>query len=378
MKGMEDVKMTERTIVAGTRGSKLALAQTKWVCGEVGCEIRTDIIKTRGDIIQDVPLARLEGKAFFTKEIDDALLDGSIDLAVHSFKDVPTELPENMVVAAIPPREDPRDALLVGPTITERSDDTAVHSDFSDGIMDEDSSGGGVEGQFDAGMNACAMGAPICIGDLPGGIRVGTSSLRRAAILRHLNPGVHVTDLRGNLDTRIRKLMDGEYDAIVVAMAGLHRLGYVDEAGNPLEGTPPVHPLDPLEFPPATGQGALAITARADDSEALELLSRLEDPFTRKATESERRFLATLQGGCQVPAGVYTRITPGPDGGLDTGRIEMAGFVATLDGKTFIREQVECEICDALSVAEGLARTILERGGAEILERIRAEAPPGR
>ncbi len=240
-----------RKLIAGSRGSKLALAQTNHVIELLNRDVEVKVIRTRGDNIQDVALAKIEGKAFFTKEIDDALLAKEADFAVHSFKDVPTDLPEGLVIAAVPERESPRDA-LVGP--------------YAD------------------------------IESLPHNAKVGTSSLRRRSEVLRIRQDVVVEDLRGNLDTRMRKLSEGKYDAIVVAEAGLNRLGYED-----------YHPLDPEEFIPAAGQGALAITARGDDEDVLEGLSGLEDPLTRLYCDCERTFLATLESGCQVPAGVYTQ-----------------------------------------------------------------------
>jgi len=300
-----------RGLVAGSRGSKLAMAQTEFIIGQLGREVGIKRIRTRGDNIQDVALAKLEGKAFFTKEIDDALLGEEVDFAVHSFKDVPTDIPDGLVVAAVPKRESPRDALV---------------------------------------------GSYPRLEDLPTRAIIGTSSLRRRAEILRTRHDVVVEELRGNLDTRMRKLSEGLYDSIVVAEAGLKRLGYGD-----------YHPLDPEKFIPAAGQGALAITAREKDTEVLDLLSKLEHPDSRLSSVCERLFLSTLEGGCQVPAGVYTTISPN-----DT-TFHITGFISSLDGRRFIWSRDSGSKATAMEITENLARDLLGSGGAEILKGIRKE-----
>ncbi|MCJ2563080.1 MAG: hydroxymethylbilane synthase [Candidatus Thermoplasmatota archaeon] len=300
-----------RRLVAGSRGSRLALTQTETIANRLECEVETKSISTRGDKIHDVALAKVEGKGFFTKEIDNALLEGEVDFAVHSFKDVPTDVPDGLVIASVPERESPRDA-LIGP--------------YRD------------------------------LDGLPLNARVGTSSLRRRAEVLHTRPDVIVEDLRGNLDSRLRKLNEGMFDAAVVAEAGLRRLGHEDFS-----------PLDPESFIPAACQGALAITARRDDPEVLDILSSLEHPATRLSCEGERAFLSSLESGCQVPAGVYTTID------AEATRMSITVFISSLDGKVFLRARDEGSLEDSKEVSRNLARKLLDMGGEEILANIRKE-----
>jgi hydroxymethylbilane synthase len=296
-------------LIAGSRGSKLAMTQTSQIADAIPAEVEIHRIVTRGDKITDVALAQVEGKAFFTKEIDEALLRGEVDFAVHSYKDVPTDLPEGLVVAAIPPRESAKDALV---------------SDFPS--LDE----------------------------LPTGARVGTSSLRRKAQVLRARNDVLVVDLRGNVDTRVRKLVDGEYDAIVIAEAGLRRLGYTD-----------YHPIDPAAFIPAAGQGALAVMTREDDERVLDMLLPLEDAATRLAVESEREFLSALEGGCQIPAGAHAVVD------MEKETVSMTGFIATVDGKMSLVDASSGPSSMANEMARTLASRLLTSGGRTILDGIR-------
>lgn len=300
-----------RKLILGSRGSKLAMAQSNWVASQFSSDIEIKKISTRGDKIHDVALAKLEGKGFFTKEIDDALLSSEIDLAVHSFKDVPTDLPEGLMIAAVPARESPKDALV---------------------------------------------GAYPSLEELPLNAKVGTASIRRRVEVLKARPDAQVQDLRGNLDTRMRKIKEGEYDAIIVAEAGLKRLGYSD-----------YNPLDPQTFIPAAGQGALAITARSDDEEVLNLLTKMEDPQTRSSVECERLFLSTLESGCQVPAGVYTTIEKDKD------MFTILGFISSLDGKQFISNENTGPLEDAKDITLKVTNDLLNLGGKEILQKIREE-----
>ncbi len=297
-----------KKLVMGSRGSKLAMAQAMGIANQLSCEVDIKQITTRGDKIHDVALAKVEGKGFFTKEIDDALLNGEIDFAVHSFKDVPTELPEGLTIAVVPRRESPLDALV---------------SNF--GGLDE----------------------------LPKGARVGTASLRRRAELMRLRPDLVVEDLRGNIDTRFRKAKDGELDAVVVAEAGLIRMGYEDYTA-----------LNPKEFIPAACQGALAITTREGDEETCSALASLADEDTRIACDCERAFLTTLEGGCQIPAGAFTEM----DG---RGNITLTGFISSVDGKRFLTSTDKGALDKAGDLAEELATNLLNSGGREILDEIR-------
>ncbi len=301
-------------MIAGSRGSKLALTQTQWVADQLDCKVEIRTIVTRGDKIHDVNLARLEGKGFFTREIDEAQIAGEIDFAVHSMKDIPTDLPDGIMIAAIPKRESPLDALV---------------------------------SQY-PGLDA-----------LPPGSVVGTSSQRRACQVRYLRPDLIVKDLRGNLDTRVRKQKEGQYDAVIVAEAGLKRLGYSDYL-----------PLDPRRFIPAAAQGGLAITARVGDHDTIDVLAKLDDPVTRACCEAERCFLTTLEGGCQIPAGIYIDLDNEP-----AAEYTITGFISSLDGKHRLEERVtgnlDAEFSALRPEAERLANSLLDRGGLKIINEIR-------
>lgn len=299
----------------GTRASKLAVQQSQWFQArlqEVAPEVRVTLrtIQTSGDKILDVPLAKLGGKGLFVKEIEEALLAGDIDLAVHSMKDVPVELPAGLEILCVPPREDARDALI--------------------------SRGGR---PFKA---------------LPHGARVGTSSLRRQAQLLNARPDLAVTMLRGNLDTRLRKLKEGQFDAIVLAAAGLHRLAWAFEI---------TEYLDPAVSLPAIGQGALGIEGRRDDDFLRGLVGRLNDPATQTTVTAERAFLRRLEGGCQVPIAAHATLS-------SDGRVTLEGLIASVDGKTLIRDRTDGPIADAASIGAQLAERLLARGGDKVLREI--------
>lgn len=302
------------TIVLGTRGSKLAVQQSEWVQArlrELAPEVTVTLrrIQTSGDKILDVPLANIGGKGLFVKEIEEALLAGEIDLAVHSMKDVPTQLPSGLAILCVPPREDPRDALI--------------------------------------SRTGCVFK------DLPQGAKVGTSSLRRQAQFLHARPDLKIEMLRGNLDTRLRKLREGHYDAIVLAVAGLRRLGWTHEI---------TEYLDPHISLPAIGQGALGIEGRQDDVLIRSLLSRLDHPVTKVAVLAERALLDRLEGGCQVPIAAYATVN-------GTG-LRLEGLVASVDGKEMIRDVVEGTIERAGELGRQLAERLLARGGDKILKAI--------
>jgi hydroxymethylbilane synthase len=307
-------------LILGSRGSKLALWQANFVKEKLErhhrIEVRLEIIRTTGDKITDVPLAQVGGtKALFTKEIEDAMLADRIDLAVHSLKDMPVQLPDGLTLAAIPPREDPRDALVA------RSGQ-----------------------QFAA---------------LPPGACVGTSSLRRQVQLKLLRKDIQIETLRGNLDTRLRKLSEGQYDAIVVAAAGLKRLGWQERA---------TQFFAPDEMVPAIGQGALALEARASDAELLQGLSFLRDPAAEATTRAERAFLARLGGGCQVPIGAHAVV--------DGDRLRLVGVVVSVEGERAVRGTSEGTAADAARLGESLAEKLLREGAEEILAAIAAANPP--
>ncbi|HET9438932.1 MAG TPA: hydroxymethylbilane synthase, partial [Longimicrobiales bacterium] len=281
-------------------------------------EIDIAVINTTGDKILDVPLAKIGDKGLFTKELDRALLDGRVDFAVHSLKDVPTRIEAGLVLAAVSMREDPSDALVVAP------------------------------------------GLPPSLEELPEAARIGTSSLRRRAQLLARRPDLDVLDLRGNVDTRLAQVAAGRYDAIILALAGLKRLGLGDRVSDVLGGN---------DWLPAVGQGALAIICRADDSETQRILSILNDDATARATSAERSFLRELEGGCQVP--IAARATS------SSGEVHLHGLVASLDGKRTLRD--ECRGPDAEATGRKLAVQLLKRGAADILDEVRAameQSPP--
>jgi len=295
-------------LVIASRGSQLALWQARWVSAQLaerGYPSRIEIIKTTGDKITDVPLAKVGAKGLFTKEIEEALLDGRADLAVHSLKDLPTELPEGLVLAAVPEREDPRDA-VVGKRLA----------------------------------------------DLPAGAKVGTSSLRRAAQLRKLRPDLVIESIRGNLDTRLRKLDEGQYDAILLAAAGLKRLGWGDRIAEILSAE---------SMCSAVGQGALAIETKAAGA-GFDAVQSLDHADTHAAVVAERGVLGALGGGCQVPIGAYATVSGG--------RLQLLGVVASPDGDEVIRGVSEGPIGEALKLGAALGNDLLERGARRILEAV--------
>jgi hydroxymethylbilane synthase len=310
-----------------TRGSALALWQAHHVeaalrAADPEAVTELTVIKTTGDRITDVPLSRIGDRGLFTKEIDGALLSGAADLAVHSLKDVPTRLPDGLVIAAIGEREDPRDALLL------------------------------------------PNGAAGSLGSLAPGARVGTSSLRRRAQLCAARPDLAVLDLRGNLNTRVAKLDAGEYEAIILAAAGVTRLGWSDRIAALLE---------PAVWLPAVGQGALAIVTREDDAEIRALLERLHHPDTAACVAAERAFLHALEGGCQIPIGALATVS----GDVLT----LAGLVADLDGVPILRDRRTGPLSEPEALGEALAAELIARGADDILERIRGSlsspvAPP--
>ncbi len=294
----------------GSRGSQLALWQANYISArlrERGHEVSLEIIKTTGDKILDVALAQVGTKGMFTKEIEEALAEGRVDLAVHSLKDLPTELPPGFEMAAITIRENPRDAFL--------------------------------SLKYDS------------IEELPQEARVGTSSLRRQAQLKVLRPDLDVHPLRGNVDTRIRKLEQGDYDAIILASAGLNRLGKTEHVKTVID-------IDVLC--PAAGQGALGIEIREGDTPLRELLAFLDDKDARIATTCERALLNQLGGGCQVPIGAYAEVI--------AGKIRLHGLVARPDGTTILREVQEGT--DPVALGEKVGKILLSRGGDAILDEV--------
>jgi len=294
----------------GSRGSQLGLWQANYIATLLrgqGHEVEIEIIHTTGDKITDVALAKVGAKGMFTKEIEEALAAGRVDLAVHSLKDLPTELVGHFEIAAIPRREDPRDAFC-----------SVKYSS--------------IEG-------------------LPRGARVGTSSLRREAQLRALRPELVVYPLRGNVDTRLRKLESGEYDAIILASAGLQRLGQTGR----------IRQILSVEMMcPAAGQGALGIESRAGDSDVRQALLFLDDAAARTETTCERALLASLGGGCQVPIGANAK--------WHDGKLHLEAIVASPDGKSLLRESLDG--WDPQPLGKQAAQRLLARGGASILDQV--------
>ncbi|MFO7263986.1 MAG: hydroxymethylbilane synthase [Bacillaceae bacterium G1] len=299
----------------GSRRSELALRQTNWVKERL--EQATDrpvVIRTfvtKGDRILDVTLSKVGGKGLFVKEIEDEMLKGGIDLAVHSMKDVPAQLPAGLTLGAVSRREDPRDCWI------------SKHG--------------------------------IPFSQLPSGAKVGTSSLRRQAQIRRLRPDIEVIPLRGNVGTRLRKLGETDLDGIVLAAAGLHRLGWEDQI---------TEYFSPDTLIPAVGQGALGIECREDDADILALLQAVHDGTTAQCVQAERAFLQRLEGSCQVPLGAYAR--------WEDGRIVAEGFVASPDGKQFLRATREGD--DPIDVGTSLAEDLLAAGAGDILRRVAAES----
>ncbi|MBP2637413.1 MAG: hemC [Firmicutes bacterium] len=305
----------KRNLVIGTRASKLALWQANHVAACLrerypDMEIELKNMVTTGDKILDVPLAKIGGKGLFTKELEVAMLSGEIDLAVHSLKDMPTELPEGLILAAVTERVDPGDALISPEYQT--------------------------------------------LDKLPVNARVGTSSLRRKAQLLHARPDLDIVDLRGNLDTRLKKLITEKLDAILLAVAGLRRLGWDEHITQVLPQNICL---------PAVGQGALAIEARQNDTDTLELLAFLNHEPTRQATLAERAFLAEVEGGCQIPIGVYAQVT-------DPNMLQVQAVIMSPDGKAVVRETASGQTGEAAELGRTLAVCMLENGGREILAKL--------
>lgn len=299
----------------GTRGSTLALWQTEHIVSRLrescpDCEFVIQRIKTQGDRVPDVPLAKIGSPGLFVKEIESALLEGKIDLAVHSLKDMPSKLTPGLEFGAIAEREDPRDVLV------------------------------------------SRLGLPLS--GLPNGARVGTSSPRRSAQLLALRPDLKMVDVRGNLDTRLRKALTEDYDAMVLAAAGIIRLGFQERIVEylPLSGCLP-----------SVGQGALAVEIRQGDEEIAALVSRLDDRDVRAGVTAERAFMRTLEGGCQAPVGAY--------GVVERGKLWLRGAVAALDGSRVIRVELRGEAAQAELLGAQLAEMAIERGAREILEMAR-------
>ena len=303
------------TVKIGTRGSKLALWQANWVQSELhkknpDLSFEIEIIKTKGDKILDVPLAKVGGKGLFVKEIEQALLDESIDLAVHSMKDMPAEIPDGLCIGAIPLREKVNDVLI--------------------------SKNG------------------LCFSDLPEKAAVGTSSLRRSSQLLNARPDIIIVPLRGNLNTRLKKLESGDMDAIVVAAAGVKRLGFENKI---------TEYFDDNIMLPAVGQGALCIEIREQDTKITSLVDCLDHYHTRRIILGERAFLHRLEGGCQVPIAAY--------GQIEKNVFTLTGLVASVDGKTIIKNEMSGAEENSENTGIKLAENLLAAGAKELLESLK-------
>ncbi|MCF8026326.1 MAG: hydroxymethylbilane synthase [Desulfobacteraceae bacterium] len=306
--------MKNETVRIGTRGSKLALWQAGWVKDRIlahhpDAEVELEVIKTSGDKILDVPLAKVGGKGLFVKEIEEALLDGRIHMAVHSMKDMPGRIPEGLCIAAVPEREMPWDVLIARQSSS--------------------------------------------LEQLPMGAKVGTSSLRRASQLLYFRPDFEILPLRGNIDTRIRKLAEENMDAVVLAAAGVKRLGYIEHITG--------H-LDPAVMLPAVGQGSLCIETRQDDSRTGKLLEKIHHRQTACTVFAERAFLHRLEGGCQVPIAAFAK--------LDEDSLELDGMVAETDGSIMIRDRITGPANDPEALGTFLAERLINRGAGDIVRRL--------
>jgi hydroxymethylbilane synthase len=313
--------MTNDTIRIGSRGSDLALWQAHWVRDRLnhafpGSRIEIVIIKTTGDKILDAPLSRIGDKGLFTREIERALLDGGIDLAVHSLKDLPTQLPDGLALGAVTEREDVRDVFLPRPGATIRT----------------------LTGQ-------------------PSGAVIATGSLRRTSQLLHIRPDLEIVDLRGNLNTRYHKLTSSTWGGMILARAGVVRLGWVERIGET---------LDPNIMLPAVGQGALGIEVRTGDKRIRKIVQHLHHDATGHATSAERALLRSLEGGCQVPIGTYARI--------EEKELILDAMVGSLDGKRVVRGTRRGSLLTAEVIGRALADDLLAQGARQILDTIRKAA----
>ncbi|XXM72283.1 hydroxymethylbilane synthase [Lysinibacillus sphaericus] len=306
-----------RKIIVGSRRSKLALTQTNWVIDQLKAidpsyDFEVKEIVTKGDQILDVTLSKVGGKGLFVKEIEQAMLDKEIDMAVHSMKDMPAVLPEGLTIGCIPEREDHRDAFI-----------SKNH---------------------------------VALKDLPSGAVVGTSSLRRGAQILSVRPDLEIKWIRGNIDTRLSKLKNEDYDAIILAAAGLSRMGWTSDVVTEF--------LDPDLCLPAVGQGALSIECREDDKELMDLLERFSDDETTKTVTAERAFLHKMEGGCQVPIAGYAELK-------DSGEVALTGLVASPDGHTIYKEYMIGT--DPQTVGEKVAESLTELGAKALIDSVKEE-----
>jgi hydroxymethylbilane synthase len=308
------MRRSERPVlIIGSRGSQLALAQSSWVRQQVmrsfpGTDVEIRIIRTSADRDQKSSIRSGSGTGVFVKELEDALISADVDLAVHSMKDVPTRIPQGLKIAAVPAREDPRDAMI------SRQPLASIH-------------------------------------DLPGKATIGTGSIRRQAQLLALRPDLVIKDIRGNVDTRLGKLKGGSYDAVILACAGLNRLGLQDKVSLVFEIR---------DLLPAPGQGALALEVREDDRRVMEMIAGLNHPETARSVSAERAFLRAMGGGCNSPIAVHARI--------EGKALLIDGLAVSPDGRRVIRESVRVAPEEGEPAASALAESVLSKGGREILD----------
>jgi hydroxymethylbilane synthase len=309
----------KKTIIIGSRGSELALWQANWVKSKLESHFQditlsVERIKTKGDKIPDTALSKLGDKGLFTKEIEQALLDNRIDLAVHSLKDLPTVLPEGLIISTVTERAERRDAFISKKYLS--------------------------------------------LVDLPHGAIVATGSLRRRSQLLNYRDDLNIVDIRGNILTRLRKYDESDYDAMVLAYAGLERLGLEHRVK---------HIIPTGIILPAVGQGVMAVETRDDDNELNELVEVLHNENSFIEITAERSFLRCLEGGCQIPIGIYSEVK-------NNIILILEGMIGTLDGKKVVREQIMGDITDPAEIGRQLAQILLNKGGKEILEEIRSSA----
>ncbi|MEI7768539.1 MAG: hydroxymethylbilane synthase [Chloroflexales bacterium] len=328
-------------LILGTRGSKLALTQSEMMAAALraahpGLTVELQIISTKGDRILDVALSAVGDKGLFVKELEQALLDREVDFCVHSCKDLPSEVPAGLTLAAFPQRADSRDTLVVNAAL------------------------------------AAGASAELSILNLPAGTVVGTSSLRRASQIRAVRSDLTLRDVRGNVDTRLRKLAEGQYEALVLASAGLDRLSFTDSTIDGPRDFAAVDarfvslPIPTDQMLPSVAQGILAIECRADDAVTIGLLAALDHAPSRAAALAERAFLGRLEGGCQVPIAASAA--------LDGDTLHLRGLVGSLDGATLIKGDLVGDLADPAAIGTALAEDLLARGAAEILAEIAVQA----
>ncbi len=317
--------MKNNALRIGSRGSDLALWQARWVESAIrkivpACDVSVEVIRTKGDRVLDSPLSRMGDRGLFTREIEEALLGDRIDCAVHSLKDLPTELPFGLSLGAVCPREDVRDVFIPHPVNTVRT------------LLDQKP-----------------------------GATIATGSLRRRSQILAKRPDIRIVDIRGNLNTRMQRLRDSDWAGMILACAGVLRLGWEESIGE-------IIPFDVML--PAVGQGAIGVEIRTGDTRTASLLAGLDDPPTAVAVEAERALLRTLEGGCQVPIGAYARIEKAD------GLLHIDALVASLDGRRVVRGRTHGLPSGAGEIGRALAETLLEGGADRILREIRAGGPP--